>query len=104
MLSRGRKHMRMHDKPYKCGVPGCRRKNGFTTDNDLRRHKIAKHYDGIDPSGRSPSYMCSGKDCKNAGKIWPRLDNFKAHVIKMHETEDSQSVIERYVSNFGRCS
>jgi hypothetical protein len=87
--------MRMHEKPFKCKEPGCRRKSGFTTVNDLKRHQIAKHYDGIDPTGKCPSYICAGRDCKNPGKIWPRLDNFKAHVLKMHEAEDWQNVVER---------
>jgi hypothetical protein len=89
--------MRMHEKPYRCDVPGCRRKLGFTTDNDLRRHQIAKHFDNIDPAGKCPSFICAGKDCKSPGKIWPRLDNFKAHVLKMHSDEDRDDVIERYV-------
>jgi hypothetical protein len=95
--------MRMHEKPFKCDVPGCRRKPGFTTVNDLNRHKIAKHFDGVDPSGKAPSYMCRGKDCKNSTKIWPRMDNFKAHVLKMHVNEDPHDLIERYVSNSVRC-
>ena len=86
----------MHKKPFKCEELGCRRKMGFTTINDLTRHKIAKHFDGIDPTGKHPSYICAGKDCKSPGKIWPRLDNFKAHVVKIHDTEDVQDVIDRY--------
>jgi hypothetical protein len=87
----------MHLKPFKCEVRGCRRKTGFTTVNDLNRHKIAKHFEGIDPSGKAPSFMCKGKDCKNPSKIWPRMDNFKAHVLKMHDTEDWQTVVDKYV-------
>lgn len=39
-----RKHILGHEKPYKCDVRGCRRgPKGFTTINDLRRHRKSVH-------------------------------------------------------------
>jgi hypothetical protein len=88
--------MRMHNKPYTCDIEGCRRTAGFTTMNDLNRHKIAKHFNGMDPTGKTTSYRCASKDCRNPGKIWSRLDNFKAHIVKMHPNDDTQDIINRY--------
>jgi hypothetical protein len=60
--------------------------------------------DDIYRSGKSPTFLCRGHNCKLAGKIWPRLDNFKSHVLRMHEGEDCQSLVKRYVVTFWICS
>lgn len=88
------KHMRMHVKPYRCDVPGCTRTGGFTTKNDLSRHKKSIHMGGIDPTSKTGSYRCTGKNCKNPKKVWPRLDNFKSHLEKMHNGEDTKAIIK----------
>ncbi|KAF2674588.1 hypothetical protein BT63DRAFT_14795 [Microthyrium microscopicum] len=88
------KHERWHNRPYKCDYPGCERApKGFITQNDLDRHKKSKHFNGI--FGKTKSFQCVGKNCRNPKKIWPRHDNFKQHVVKMHPNEDVEDVIKR---------
>ena len=33
--------------------------------------------------------------CKAGDKIWPRLDNFRSHVKRMHEGEDLEQLVKR---------
>lgn len=85
--------MLRHNKPFKCHVPGCRRGGkGFTTVNDLNRHKKSVHRIGA----LENSYQCASEHCRNREKIWPRLDNFKQHIHRMHKDEDEQDLIRRY--------
>lgn len=85
--------MLKHEKPYKCEIKGCRRgPKGFTTINDLNRHKKSVHRIGA----LSKSYQCASEHCRNKEKIWPRLDNFKQHVHRMHNDEDEAELIQRY--------
>ncbi|QDS67837.1 hypothetical protein FKW77_007399 [Venturia effusa] len=81
-----RKHMLKHEKPNKCNVPGCSREEGFSTINDLQRHQKSKHGIGIDTI--TTSFKCASPSCKNQAKIWPRRDNFKQHILRMHKGED----------------
>ncbi|KAF2682432.1 hypothetical protein K458DRAFT_405700 [Lentithecium fluviatile CBS 122367] len=88
------KHMLKHDKPHVCDHPGCRRAisgKGFTTINDLQRHKKSVHRIGV----QKDSYQCASENCRNRGKIWPRLDNFKQHISRMHKGEDEADLIRR---------
>lgn len=91
LTGNGRKHKLKHDKPFKCEVPGCKRTEGFTTTNDLDRHQRSLHRKGIDKK----SYRCAVENCRNKEKTWPRLDNFKQHVERMHKDENVLDVIER---------
>ncbi|KAF1975146.1 hypothetical protein BU23DRAFT_78906 [Bimuria novae-zelandiae CBS 107.79] len=89
-----KKHMLKHDKPHTCDVSGCRRAaqgKGFTTINDLQRHKKSVHRIGVERD----SYQCASEHCRNKGKIWPRLDNFKQHISRMHKDEDEQELIRK---------
>ncbi|KAJ6145251.1 hypothetical protein N7470_009146 [Penicillium chermesinum] len=89
-----RKHEARHDKQYKCNEPGCTRKEGFGTANDLERHRKCVH--GKAPErGPSVMYKCFGKDCPRAEKQWPRLDNFKQHLNRMHKNEDQKELLDR---------
>ncbi|KAL1794987.1 hypothetical protein ACET3X_006803 [Alternaria dauci] len=88
-----KKHMLKHDKPFKCEVAGCKRTEGFTTTNDLDRHRRSLHQKGID----NKSYRCAVENCRNRGKTWPRLDNFKQHVERMHKDDDVGDVIKRSI-------
>lgn len=85
--------MNRHSKPNLCLFPNCRRGGqGFTTTNDLDRHKKSVHGIGKNIN----SYRCSGSEaCRTKGKIWPRLDNFKQHIHRMHKDEDEQDLINR---------
>ncbi|PSN60810.1 hypothetical protein BS50DRAFT_198419 [Corynespora cassiicola Philippines] len=92
-----KKHMLKHNKPYVCDISNCRRNGrGFTTVNDLARHKKSVHR--IDVSRNS--YQCASENCRNKEKIWPRLDNFKQHIARMHKEEDEQDLIRRSAYRF----
>ncbi|CAO2656646.1 Nn.00g054490.m01.CDS01 [Neocucurbitaria sp. VM-36] len=87
-----KKHILKHKKPFKCDVPNCKRAGqGFTTINDLDRHKKSVHRIGL----RTKSYQCAAANCRNKEKIWPRLDNFKQHIDRMHGDEDDLDLIKR---------
>jgi hypothetical protein len=84
--------MLKHEKPFKCEVPHCKRAGlGFTTTNDLARHQKSVHAIGL----TKKSYQCAAEDCRNKDKVWPRLDNFKQHVERMHKDKDPLDLIRR---------
>jgi hypothetical protein len=86
------KHKIKHEKVFLCDVPGCKRRGkGFGTTNDLERHKKSVHK--IDH--RKGSYLCASSACKTKSKIWPRLDNFKQHIERMHKDEDPIELIKK---------
>ncbi|KAF1837483.1 hypothetical protein BDW02DRAFT_491271 [Decorospora gaudefroyi] len=96
-----RKHMLKHEKPFKCEIAGCKRADkGFTTINDLDRHKKSVHLIGL----QTRSYQCAAQYCKNRAKVWPRLDNFKQHVERMHKEEDPLDLINRSTLQPGQLS
>jgi len=92
--------MLKHDKPWICEIPGCKRHGkGFTTINDLNRHKKSVHR----INALTGSYQCASNTCRSKDKVWPRLDNFKQHVQRMHTDEDEEDLIRRWVfSNLAR--
>ena len=80
------KHMLKHVKNFTCSENSCKRAGqGFSTINDLDRHRKSVHKIGVT---NSKSYMCAAASCTNKDKIWPRLDNFKQHVQRMHKDAD----------------
>ncbi|KAI1182276.1 hypothetical protein F5B17DRAFT_444372 [Nemania serpens] len=91
-----KKHDQRHKKPFKCDIEDCsRRIEGFSTPNDLDRHKRSVHPESQTSGNR---YICQIGPCKNKQKIWPRADNFKAHLKRVHNTinitdEDLESYI-----------
>lgn len=88
--------MLKHDKRHTCDIPSCPRAAvgaGFTTINDLNRHKKSVHRVG----GENRSYRCASESCRNKDKIWPRLDNFKQHICRMHKGEDEDDLIRRSI-------
>ncbi|CAA9957545.1 hypothetical protein PTMSG1_01153 [Pyrenophora teres f. maculata] len=85
------KHELKHTKPYKCDLPDCKRTEGFATTNDLDRHKSTVHRQNINKK----TYRCAAEDCRNKEKAWPRLDNFKQHVERMHPKENTLDLINR---------
>jgi hypothetical protein len=86
--------MLKHTKPFRCDFRNCKRGDkGFTTENDLMRHKKSVHRIGI----TSNSYQCASPSCRNREKIWPRLDNFKQHIHRMHDGENESDIIRKYV-------
>lgn len=85
--------MLKHVRNFFCSEPGCKRAGqGFSTINDLDRHKKSVHRIGI---SISKSYRCAASECTNKEKIWPRLDNFRQHVERMHKDHDLSDLLAR---------
>lgn len=87
-----RKHELRHTKPFHCTVKDCQRKEGYSTANDLERHVKSKHADLYPPS---KTYSCLVDKCKSKDKAWPRLDNFRSHLKRIHKLSDDQ--LDHYV-------
>ena len=88
--------MRRHEKSHKCDIPGCNRNEvGFTTKNDLDRHKKSIHGVYI-----GKSYMCAAPHCAKKNKIWPRADNFRQHIKRLHGDRDVQELMDKSVKLF----
>ncbi|KAJ5358634.1 uncharacterized protein N7496_011047 [Penicillium cataractarum] len=89
-----RKHEARHRKLFKCDEPNCPRNEGFGTINDLARHKKCVH--NKEPErGPKMMYLCFGKNCPRPNKKWPRLDNFKQHLGRMHHGEDADALLKK---------
>ncbi|KAJ5166569.1 uncharacterized protein N7482_005350 [Penicillium canariense] len=89
-----RKHEARHRKLFKCDEMNCPRKEGFGTINDLARHKKCVH--NKEPErGPKMMYLCFGKNCPRPNKKWPRLDNFKQHLSRMHHEEDADALLKK---------
>jgi hypothetical protein len=92
-------HSRTDDKTHKsyaCRIPLCPRQfKGFSNVNDLERHQKSVH--GIQPNRPSTTrlYKCFGTKCSRPDRMWPRLDNFKHHLKKMHCDEDTDELIAK---------
>lgn len=85
--------MLKHNKEFVCKERGCKRNGkGFSTSNDLDRHKKSVH--GMN-SSKTKSYMCAHELCRAKPKLWPRLDNFKQHIGRMHRDDDENELISR---------
>ncbi|KAL8755598.1 MAG: hypothetical protein Q9199_003535 [Rusavskia elegans] len=94
--SEHRKHMLRHEKPYKCDVPGCSKVDGFSTNNDLDRHKKSVHK--IMPKNSTDrSFRCAAINCPKREKIWPRLDNFRQHCLRIHPEEGCDDLVRKSV-------
>ncbi|KAI1081188.1 hypothetical protein F5B20DRAFT_579567 [Whalleya microplaca] len=90
-----KKHTQRHSKPFKCDVKDCTRQEGFSTPNDLDRHKRSVHPDEEAAGNR---YRCPVGACKNKDKIWPRADNFRAHMKRVHHKDlTTDEDLEQYV-------
>ncbi|KAG7149417.1 hypothetical protein HYQ46_001672 [Verticillium longisporum] len=88
------KHKQRHSKPHKCDVFGCYRKEGFSIINDLDRHKRSVHRD-TDTGG--PRYRCHLAPCHNKKKIWPRADNFRSHLRRLHRVHAVDDDLAQYL-------
>ncbi|KAL8671475.1 MAG: hypothetical protein Q9168_004025 [Polycauliona sp. 1 TL-2023] len=92
--SEHRKHMLRHEKPHKCDVPGCPKIDGFSTNNDLDRHKKSVHK--IMPKNSTDrSFRCAAINCPKRDKIWPRLDNFRQHCLRIHPDEPCDELVRK---------
>lgn len=95
-----KKHDLRHRKPFKCTVQGCLRAEGFSTTNDLDRHTRSKHPSTLDESIPTKRFRCHVQGCKSKDKTWPRLDNFRSHLKRVHfhqltAEEDFEDTIRR---------
>ncbi|TAQ90353.1 hypothetical protein B7494_g1332 [Chlorociboria aeruginascens] len=79
-----RKHILRHNKPFICKISGCSRTEGFGTTNDLERHIKSKHALTPLPEKR---FRCLVPGCKSKDKSWPRLDNFRSHLKRVHPSQ-----------------
>ncbi|KAJ1326619.1 KRAB domain-containing zinc finger protein [Microdochium nivale] len=80
-----KKHLNRHTKPHRCLVLGCKRDEGFATANDLDRHVRSCH---PEQPNTSPRYLCTLEKCAHKGKTWPRADNFRSHIKRVHKDVD----------------
>ncbi|EHY53942.1 uncharacterized protein HMPREF1120_02122 [Exophiala dermatitidis NIH/UT8656] len=83
-----RKHRARHIREYEC--PHCVGK-AFATKNDLDRHLKSVHRIN---NRNSKDYKCFAEGCSKAEKPWPRKDNFKQHLKKMHPDQDEDHLLE----------
>lgn len=70
-----------------CEIPDCSRgKKGFSTKNDLQRHLRTVHKR---LGGDAQTYYCIIGECakKGTAKPWPRADNFRQHLQRVHNIE-----------------
>ena len=82
-----RKHNLRHTKPFVCTVQGCKRVGGFSTSNDLERHTKCKHPLALAESASARRFRCLVPGCKSKEKSWPRLDNFRSHLKRVHHPQ-----------------
>ncbi|KAH6609589.1 hypothetical protein Trco_002935 [Trichoderma cornu-damae] len=77
-----KKHNYRHTKPYKCTYENCQKATcGFSTPNDLTRHKKTVHGEH-----HGPVYICRHDPCpQKKEKPWPRADNFRSHLARCHK-------------------
>ncbi|KAH7326130.1 hypothetical protein B0I35DRAFT_474818 [Stachybotrys elegans] len=76
------KHHQRHSKPHLCPYTSCRRsKEGFSTKNDLQRHRKSVHRE-LEGNGRV--FVCREGSCMEKSKLWPRADNFRHHLDRVH--------------------
>ncbi|KAL2869960.1 putative C2H2 finger domain protein [Aspergillus lucknowensis] len=97
-----RKHEARHKKLFKCDEPNCTRKEGFGTINDLARHKKCVHKKEPE-RGPKVLYMCFGHNCPRSNKKWPRLDNFRQHLARMHNNEDMDALLRKSHDWYENC-
>ncbi|KAK1654356.1 hypothetical protein BDP81DRAFT_445206 [Colletotrichum phormii] len=89
------KHHQRHQKAFKCDVQGCTRIEGFGTQNDLERHKGSVHPEFF---SSGPRYRCQRDSCATKTKIWPRADNFRQHLKRVHSiTHNPEDDLREYV-------
>ncbi|KAK3370219.1 hypothetical protein B0H63DRAFT_454419 [Podospora didyma] len=67
----------------------------LTTLNDLTRHQQSVH------GAKGIKYRCTEGICKNKQKDWPRSDNFRQHLKRMHQMPlISSEELEKFVYRF----
>lgn len=90
-----RKHADKHNKPHRCEEPSCARVEGFSSRNDLDRHQKSVHKIR---SGKE--YRCTLDKCHEIFKLWPRSDNFRAHLKSVHKATEAKVGNRDYLDSF----
>lgn len=72
------KHVKTHDRAFKCEIAGCLHKLGFALKKDLRRHINTVH--------RKSTFTCHVPGC---GKVFSRSDNCDRHFEERHRDNSS---------------
>lgn len=68
------------------------RVEGFTTQNDLDRHRKAIH---AVPTSGSIGHRCAAPYCPKGDKLWPRADNFRQHCQRLHPELDTPELMKK---------
>lgn len=89
-----RKHEQKHTKPYRCKAPNCPRPEGFSTPNDVERHMRSCH---PEISSKGKCYNCTVANCRSKDKKWPRADNFRQHLKRVHGIQPGDDDLEKFV-------
>ena len=96
-----------HTRPFKCDLVECSNRNGFASPHDLARHKKSCH-SMLTVKTSKLYYRCAAPACRAKDKIWPRKDNFKAHLEGTHKYNEAQvaemmkkSVLDEKLMIFG---
>ncbi|KAH6888121.1 hypothetical protein B0T10DRAFT_68629 [Thelonectria olida] len=74
-------HQRYHTKEHKCTYPNCGK--GFGTKTHLQRHINDRHE-------KKKKFHCAVQGCdysRQGGKGFPRKDNWKRHMTKIHNLD-----------------
>lgn len=67
------KHLKSHERAFRCNITGCSHTQGFALPKDLRRH--------IDTIHRKSTFTCYFPDC---GEQFSRSDNCQRHFDEQH--------------------
>lgn len=70
------------------------RSEGFETPNDVERHKRSWHPERL-PDRKY--YRCIVAGCRKKEKKWPRADNFRQHLKRVHGVVPQDDDLEVYV-------
>ncbi|KAF5022700.1 hypothetical protein F66182_5248 [Fusarium sp. NRRL 66182] len=90
------RHEKTHTRPWKCDIDGCN-SPGFVSKNDLDRHKRGCHSQEL-VSGTF--YVCTHGQCDDSKK-WPRKDNFRSHLSRVHKIECELDQVQKYEVHIG---
>jgi hypothetical protein len=82
-------HTQRSAKPYVCPLVEC--SSQFLHYSDLCRHRRTVHMRRESGQG----YRCAFEECPKADKIWTRLDSFKQHVLKRHQSADVNDIVKQ---------
>lgn len=79
-----RKCEKRHSRPFKCAIPDCQNVKGFASEIELKGHVDSKHADLSGEGSQSIQYVCRSIGCQSGDKLWPRLDNFRNRLRRIH--------------------